>query len=184
MNESAQFAEAVGEEPDSILLKKIVEDDRSSDFDDNEIDNEIDEEGTNLMLRKDDQVQLMDYGAVTDGIIPEEGFTDKIEPTCVSADVTQMALNEEECSHQEHPLLPATTEGEIACSTPKTPDLAPYTTCSSSPAHKFWSALRQLDLHWSIFLYLRKKQKKMRKWVVSTYFLGRKLHFSSPIRPS
>jgi hypothetical protein len=24
----------------------------------------------------------------------------------------------------------------------------------------------------------------MRKWVVSTYFLGRKLHFSSPIRPS
>ena len=74
MNESAQFAEAVGEEPDSLLLKKIVEDDSSSDFDDNEIDNEIDEEGTNLMLREDDRVQLMDYGTATDGIIPEEGF--------------------------------------------------------------------------------------------------------------
>ena len=126
MNESAQFAEAVGEEPDSLLLKKIVEDDSSSDFDDNEIDNEIDEDGT----------QLMDYGAVPDKNIPEEdcsaaeeevgGYTsNKIEPTCVSADVTQMALNEEECSHQEHPLLPTTTEDEIACSTPQTPAPSP-----------------------------------------------------------
>jgi hypothetical protein len=151
MNESAQFAEAVGEEPDSLLLKKIVEDDSSSDFDDNEIDNEIDEDGT----------QLMDYGAVPDKNIPEEdcsaaeeemgGYTsNKIEPTCVSADVTQMALNEEECSHQEHPLLPTTTEDEIACSTPQTPAPSPcipnvhrHPLTSSTPPYVNWTFTRQ-----------------------------------------
>jgi len=38
MHESAQFAEAVGEESGSLLLKKILDEDSSSDFDDDEID--------------------------------------------------------------------------------------------------------------------------------------------------
>ena len=41
MSESAQFAESVGEAPDTIFLKKIIEEDSSSDFDDDEIDEEI-----------------------------------------------------------------------------------------------------------------------------------------------
>jgi len=57
--ESAQFAEAVGEEPDSLLLQKIVEDDSSSDFD----DNEIDEEGVHLNI-EDNQVELRDFEEV------------------------------------------------------------------------------------------------------------------------
>ena len=80
------------------------------------------------------------------------GIQDKIEPTCVSADVTQMALNEEECSHQEHPLLSATTEDEIACSTPKTPHLAPciphvhrHLLTSSGPPYVNWTFAGQFS---------------------------------------
>ncbi|KAL3787452.1 hypothetical protein ACHAW5_008990 [Stephanodiscus triporus] len=150
MCESAQFAEAVGEEPDSLLLQKIVEDDSSSDFD----DNEIDEEGANLIVHEDDQVQLMDYeGTKSDGqqlgvaSVDEE---EKIAPTCTSVDVTKITLKEEECPNQELPLLPATLEMERMCSTLTTPapsscvpNVHSHPLTSTTPPYANWAFSRQ-----------------------------------------
>jgi len=114
-NESAQFAEAIGEEPDSLLLQKIVEDDSSSDFD----DNEIDEEGMNLIIEEDDQVELRDFATVLDGNQSEmnsvvEGkvveFTssDQFDP-----DVTLTTIQEGEKHNEDHAALPISLESEM-----------------------------------------------------------------------
>jgi hypothetical protein len=158
MNESAQFAEAVGEEPDSLLLQKIVEDDSSSDFD----DNEIDEIGVNFVVHEYDPVQLMDYEeTISDGQQPGVDATseekvggstlEKILPTCVSSDVTKMSLNEEDCPHRELPLLPASFEVEIVCPTPNTTAPSPciphnvlrHPLTSSTPPYVNWTFTRQ-----------------------------------------
>jgi hypothetical protein len=146
MSESAQFAEAVGEDPDSILLQKIVEDDSSSDFD----DNEIDEEGEIFMVHKDDQVELTDYGDRTsDGqkneevnavaVLEEVGESDSmnIAPTCVATDATEMALKEE-CPIMDLPLLPGPLEMDIPSSAPTTP--SPSESMPGTHRHKLPSS--------------------------------------------
>ena len=117
-SESAQFAEAVGEEPDSLLLQKIVEDDSSSDFD----DNEIDEEGVHLIL-ENDQVELRDFETVSDKIQVEmnsfvegevvESMSVKFAPRSVSTAVTLTTSKEGEISNDDPAALPVSFEAEI-----------------------------------------------------------------------
>ena len=112
-SESAQFAEAIGEEPDSLLLQKIVEDDSSSDFD----DNEIDEEGMHLVSGEDDQVELRDFENVLDGnpsemntFVGGEGVDIK---DSVSTAVTQTTVQEEENHNEKSLALPISLEYEM-----------------------------------------------------------------------
>lgn len=153
MSESAQFAEAVGEELDSLLLKKIIEEDSSSDFDDDEID---EEGGANLILHEDEQAELLDYKDA-DGQHPPnqvdeqsagEPSSEKIEPTCVSTDLAQMSLQ----SPQELPQLSTTSLETGAGSAPTTPAPSPckansmathprgppVTTCFHPPCYVDW----------------------------------------------
>ncbi|KAL3816648.1 hypothetical protein ACHAXA_000826 [Cyclostephanos tholiformis] len=159
MSESAQFAEAVGEEPDSLLLQKIVEDDSSSDFD----DNEIDEVGDMFMEHKDEQDELMDYGdrisneeRTEVNAVDEKEMVESISigivPTCVSMDVTKMSFREEECPIPEVPLLPGPLEVEIPSATPATHPLSqsisnmhPHEVSSSKPPHVNWTFTRQFS---------------------------------------
>lgn len=134
-SESAQFAEAIGEEPDSLLLQKIVEDDSSSDFD----DNEIDEEGMHLISEEDDQVELRDFENVLDGnpyemntFVGGEGVEDisntvqeglsrnensSVLPISIGNDMKNpihILVVQEEGSHNEnHAALPVSLEIEI-----------------------------------------------------------------------
>ncbi len=63
MIESAQFAEAVGEDPSGLLLQKIIEQDSSSDFD----DDDIDEGGVDVLGEEEEEFLLeelqQDYDA-------------------------------------------------------------------------------------------------------------------------
>merc|ERR1712194_989108 len=78
MSESAQFAEAVGEEPDSLLLKKIFEEDSSSDFDDDEID-----EGGKLLREDEVEGHLAHYTETLQdiAIAPENIVTEQLAGT-------------------------------------------------------------------------------------------------------
>jgi hypothetical protein len=117
MIESAQFAEAVGEDP-SLLLQKIIEEDSSSDFD----DDDIDEGGDMLIITEDgdDEVVLEELGdshvvARVDNVespVAVEAATvtspsedsnshsnsnsNSIEPKCVSTDLSQVSPKEQE----------------------------------------------------------------------------------------
>ncbi len=116
MIESAQFAEAVGEDP-SLLLQKIIEEDSSSDFD----DDDIDEEGDMLISSTDDvddEVVLEELGDshvvtrvdnVESPVVVEattvtsasedsnsNSNSNSIEPKCVSTDLSQVSPKEQE----------------------------------------------------------------------------------------
>lgn len=119
MNESAQFAEAVGEDP-SLLLQKIIEEDSSSDFD----DDDIDEGGDMLIITDDivdDEVVLEELGdshvvnarvdnvespvvveattvtsASEDSNSHSNSHSNSIEPKCVSTDLSQVSPKEQE----------------------------------------------------------------------------------------
>jgi hypothetical protein len=121
MNESAQFAEAVGEDP-SLLLQKIIEEDSSSDFDDDDIDEGV---GDMLIITDDgddDEVVLEELGDshvvnarvvnVESPVVVVEATTvtsasedsnshnnsnsNSIEPKCVSTDLSQVSPKEQE----------------------------------------------------------------------------------------
>ena len=110
MIESAQFAEAVGEDP-NLLLQKIIEEDSSSDFD----DDDIDEEGDMLVEGEEYMEELHQYTALPiervassdDGDAeiaaaaaatssPTSDESNNIEPKCVSTDLSRVPPNEEE----------------------------------------------------------------------------------------
>eukprot|EP00579_Thalassiosira_antarctica_P021200 CAMPEP_0201959490 /NCGR_PEP_ID=MMETSP0904-20121228/6413_1 /ASSEMBLY_ACC=CAM_ASM_000553 /TAXON_ID=420261 /ORGANISM="Thalassiosira antarctica, Strain CCMP982" /LENGTH=842 /DNA_ID=CAMNT_0048505157 /DNA_START=48 /DNA_END=2576 /DNA_ORIENTATION=- len=141
MFESAQFAEAVGEKPDSLLVKKIIEEDSASDFDDDDIDEGV----TNFVLHEEDQVEnllvhhtevLQNSDGQTEDIATEQlagaPSQEKIDPSCVLTDLAQMSLKEEECSNQplsqeqgELPQLSTTLEVVTVDSAPTTPAPSP-----------------------------------------------------------
>ncbi|KAL7547888.1 hypothetical protein ACHAWF_011152 [Thalassiosira exigua] len=172
LHESAQFAEAVGEEPDTLLLKKIIEEDSSSDFD----DDEIDEAGGNLMPGEEVEGEeiLVDFQAGQSESLrserhaglPERSATtqtagapsqEKDEPTCVSTDVAKVSLKTDEdvvrtVSQQpgESPQLPTPIEAEIVDSEPPTTDPSPRKhksmSCPPSAFHSHfvdWKFIRQ-----------------------------------------
>jgi len=119
MIESAQFAEAVGEDP-SLLLQKIIEQDSSSDFD----DDDIDEEGDMLGGEDEFMEELQDYKASTIETVgssdvgdedaagsssspdvavaasslssPSSEENNNTEPKCVSTDLSRVSPKEEE----------------------------------------------------------------------------------------
>ena len=109
MIESAQFAEAVGEDP-SLLLQKIIEEDSSSDFD----DDDIDEEGGMLGEVDETLEELEDYKASietigSDDVRDEDAESpdvaaasssqeesNNIEPKCVSTDLSRVSPKEQE----------------------------------------------------------------------------------------
>lgn len=112
MNESAQFAEAVGEDP-SLLLQKIIEEDSSSDFD----DDDIDEEG--VMLAEADEMlleELIDFKASNEAVgsdVLRDGNVDhdvvpatlseennNVEPKCISTDLSRVPPNEQEVCYR------------------------------------------------------------------------------------
>ena len=152
--ESAQFAEAVGEEPDTLLLKKIIEEDSSSDFDDDVIDEEgggdeeEEEVGDHVVVEDDDDL-CVDYQEDDDqqqqqqpGEDGEEQqqqqpagevSSEKTEPTCVSTDVAKMSLKEE-CLNSDNNINQADlsqlsaaldSSGGIVDSAPTTPSPSP-----------------------------------------------------------
>jgi len=152
MTESAQFAEAVGE--DSLLLKKIIEEDSSSDFD----DDEIDEGGDNLMPHEEDQgdevvEHHVDDLQDTDGQAEGDatGAPTKTEPICVSTDLALVSLKEDECSNQPiqqqqgglSQLLTTLDAGNVG-SAPPTPDPLPCKLKAiQPPCYVDWKFTRQ-----------------------------------------
>ena len=101
MHESAQFAAAVGEESDSFLFKKILEEDSSSDFDDDEIDEggnfTVEDEADGLVVGSTDMLQ--DIAMTADNIsteqLPETPLRESVEPRCVSTDLAKISLDQE-----------------------------------------------------------------------------------------
>eukprot|EP00986_Skeletonema_menzelii_P005696 scaffold2113_cov146-Skeletonema_menzelii.AAC.15 len=119
MIESAQFAEAVGEDP-SLLLQKIIEQDSDSDFDDDDID-----EGGDMLGGKEEfsEESLQDYkplsietvgsisgeeavgshspdvaagSTVSSSAPPSSEEHDTLEPKCVSTDLSRVSPKEQE----------------------------------------------------------------------------------------
>mmetsp|Transcript_32658 Transcript_32658/g.68979 ORF Transcript_32658/g.68979 Transcript_32658/m.68979 type:complete len:832 (-) Transcript_32658:97-2592(-) len=158
MSESAQFAEAVGE--DSLLLKKIIEEDSSSDFDDDEIDEHEGGKDNHHVeeILTDHGEELQNIDEQTSDVVATEDPAgmppqEKIEPICVSTDLTQMSADGEECSNQQHgslPQLSTTLEVGTTDSAPTTPAPSPYkpsqgphATSFHPPCYVDWKFTRQ-----------------------------------------
>jgi len=108
MIESAQFAEAVGEDP-SLLLQKIIEEDSSSDFDDDDIDEEGDmlgEVGEILQVVEDYRTSietvgsdLRDEDAESPDVATASSSAEEnniLEPKCVSTDLSRVSPKDQE----------------------------------------------------------------------------------------
>jgi hypothetical protein len=108
MIESAQFAEAVGEDP-SLLLQKIIEEDSSSDFDDDDIDeggDMIGEVGEILEELEDYKTSietvgsdLRDEDAGSPDVAAASSSSEEnnnIEPKCVSTDLSRVSPKDQE----------------------------------------------------------------------------------------
>ncbi len=152
MSESAQFAESVGEAPDTIFLKKIIEEDSSSDFDDDEIDEEIadimqlhgEEQEDEQPVHHNDVVgrerQRRDDVDVTEQL--REYSSDQIEPT--STEFTKLSIAEGgQNSHRE---LSPQEEYSTPSPSPFKSNWRPsFTATVQPPCYVDWHFTRQLS---------------------------------------
>jgi hypothetical protein len=151
MSESAQFAESVGEAPDTIFLKKIIEEDSSSDFDDDEIDEEI----ADIMLRREQEGRPGDHDvfiktdakSLEDDIVNEQlagrSSSEKIEPPCVTTELTKLSITEGGRSNRE---LSPLEESSTPSPSPFKSNWRPsFTTSLHPPCYVDWHFSRQLS---------------------------------------
>lgn len=162
MHESAQFAESVGEAPDTIFLKKIIEEDSSSDFDDDEIDEEIvdilqlhgveeEEEREGNQLDDHDIVgrdrQRRDDDDVTEQL--REYSDDQIEPTtttAVTTEFTKLSIAEGEQRSNSHRELSPHEEYSTPSPSPFKSNWRPtFTSPVQPPCYVDWHFTRQLS---------------------------------------
>jgi len=166
ISESAQFAEAVGEEPNTLLLKKIIEEDSSSDFDDDEIDEEVgddlndveEDNGENhadlVDYYDDGQVEVIEQQHMPPPPIDNEmaagESSSEVEP--ISTDIAKMSLKEGVCSSSNtinQELLSHLSASLEVDSAPTTPAPSPCkqskvtTTSFHPPCYVDWKFTRQ-----------------------------------------
>ena len=160
MSESAQFAESVGEAPNTIFLKKIIEEDSSSDFDDDEIDEEIvdimqlhgeQQESEQAPGDRDDVLgtivrqQHRDDVDVTEQL-REYSLSDPIDPTTTSItnEITKLSITEgERSSYRE---LSPQEEFSTPSPSPFKSNWRPSFTASvQPPCYVDWHFTRQLS---------------------------------------
>jgi len=113
MIESAQFAEAVGES--ALLLRKIIEEDSCSDFDDDDIDegeNQEDDGGDDVddvLVDEGQELQIMDEEGEHD-VVPS-GIPDESKSVCALTELAPISLQEEVCYNQ--PMSQQQRRGEL-----------------------------------------------------------------------
>ena len=171
INESAQFAEAVGElvEPNILFLKKIIEEDSSSDFDDDEIDEEgvglgddvnidvgevlydDDEENDRVDYQEDVGIPLSPIEAESEKQQPPQSTPEDITEAVrdIAKDMSTLQVGESSGSNINQVLctqLSATFEADSAPTTPSpSPCKAPRGTVTSfhPPCYVDWKFTRQ-----------------------------------------